>query len=323
MNAIEVHGVSKDFRAKVKPPGLWNSLKSLVSPQYKNVKAVKNINIQIKQGELVGFIGPNGAGKSTAIKMMTGILHPSRGKISVLGFNPQEERQQLAFHIGAIFGQRQQLLYHLPAMDTFELYSKIYELEESDFKKHVQELIKIFKIDELVHIPVKKLSLGQRMRCEFVASILHKPEVLFLDEPTIGLDIIAKRRVRELIRKLNKEQNLTVILTSHDLDDIEELCPRVIVINQGKVLYDGSMERMRKRITTKIMEFHLAEQTNKLPTIPGVKILIHTPALVKLEVNKKRAPVRKVLSAYMTACKVADVVIEEPPIEEIIEKLYQ
>ncbi|MDP6294350.1 MAG: AAA family ATPase, partial [Candidatus Woesearchaeota archaeon] len=181
----------------------------------------------------------------------------------------------------------------------------------------------IFKIDELVHIPVKKLSLGQRMRCEFVASILHKPEVLFLDEPTIGLDIIAKRRVRELIRKLNKEQNLTVILTSHDLDDIEELCPRVIVINQGKVLYDGSMERMRKRITTKIMEFHLAEQTNKLPTIPGVKILIHTPALVKLEVNKKRAPVRKVLSAYMTACKVADVVIEEPPIEEIIEKLYQ
>ncbi|MDP6294257.1 MAG: ATP-binding cassette domain-containing protein, partial [Candidatus Woesearchaeota archaeon] len=142
MNAIEVHGVSKDFRAKVKPPGLWNSLKSLVSPQYKNVKAVKNINIQIKQGELVGFIGPNGAGKSTAIKMMTGILHPSRGKISVLGFNPQEERQQLAFHIGAIFGQRQQLLYHLPAMDTFELYSKIYELEESDFKKHVQELIK-------------------------------------------------------------------------------------------------------------------------------------------------------------------------------------
>jgi ABC-2 type transport system ATP-binding protein len=255
--------------------------------------------------------------------MMTGILHPSRGKIKVLGYNPQEQRQDLAFHIGAIFGQRQQLLYHLPAMDTFELFAKVYELDDGDFRKRVGELVKIFKIDELVNTPVRKLSLGQRMRCEFVASILHKPEVLFLDEPTIGLDIIAKRRVRELVKKLNKEENLTVILTSHDLDDIEELCPRVIVINKGKVLYDGSMEKMRKRITTKIVEFHLAEQANKIPTIPGVKVLAHTPALVKLEVNKRRAPVRKVLSAFMAACKVADVVIEEPPIEEIIEKLYQ
>ncbi len=319
---IELSHVSKRFRTLVKEPGLKGSLKSLFSPEYKEVSAVEDVSFQLKEGELIGFIGPNGAGKSTTIKMLTGILFPSSGKLNVLGFNPQEQRTQLAYKIGVIFGQRQQLWHHLPPIDTFNLFSKIYELEEEAYQKRLNELILLFEIRPYLYTPVRKLSLGERMRCEFVASLLHRPKVLFLDEPTIGMDIIAKKSVREFIRKLNQHEKTTVILTSHDLDDIEELCPRVIIINKGRLIYDGTMNRIKNQLKYKVLELYFDKKVQTLPKIQHTKIISQTPFSVKVEIDKTKVPVRKVLDVYLKKFKVADIIIEDPPIEEIIERFY-
>ncbi|MEK6962911.1 MAG: ATP-binding cassette domain-containing protein [Nanoarchaeota archaeon] len=319
---IEVNHVSKRFRTLVKEPGFKGSLKSLFSPKYKEVSAVEDVSFQLKEGELIGFIGPNGAGKSTTIKMLTGILFPSSGKLNVLGYNPQTERIKLAYKIGVIFGQRQQLWHHLPPIDTFNLFSKIYELEEEAYQKRLNELILLFEIRPYLYTPVRKLSLGERMRCEFVASLLHRPKVLFLDEPTIGMDILAKKSVREFIRKLNQHEKTTVILTSHDLDDIEELCPRVVIINKGKLIYDGTMSRIKNQLKYKVLELYFDKKVQTLPKIQHTKIINQTPFNVKVEIDKTKVPIRKVLDVYLKKFKVVDIVIEDPPIEEIIERFY-
>lgn len=320
--AIEVSKLSKHFIVKTKQAGFRGVLKNLFSPKYKQVKAVDNISFKIKEGELVGFIGPNGAGKSTTIKMMTGILFPSKGSVTVLNHVPQEERVELAYKIGTIFGQRQQLLYHLPPIDSFNLFAKIYEINEEEYQKRLKELVKLFGIEEILQTPVRKLSLGQRMKCEFIASILHKPKILFLDEPTIGLDILAKKHVRDLIRKLNKHEKTTIILTSHDLDDIEELCERVIVINKGRVLYDGSVEKIKKKLKYKILDIYLHEQITRPIKIKYTKILEMESFRVKIQLNRTKTSVRNVLDKYFKRYKVDDIIIEDPPIEDVIEKWY-
>lgn len=319
---IEVNQVSKRFRTLVKEPGLKGSLKSMFSPEYKEVSAVEDVSFQLKEGEVVGFIGPNGAGKSTTIKMLTGILFPTSGSLKVLGLNPQEERIKLAYKIGVIFGQRQQLWHHLPPIDTFNLFSKIYELEEEAYQKRLNELILLFQIRPYLYTPVRKLSLGERMRCEFVASLLHRPKVLFLDEPTIGMDIMAKKNVRELIKRLNQHEKTTIILTSHDLDDIEELCKRVVIINKGKLLYDGSMARIKSQLKFKVLELYFDKKVQTLPKIQHTTLVKQTPFSVKIEIDKTKVPVRKVLDVYLKKFKVVDIVIEDPPIEEIIERFY-
>jgi len=319
---IQVKDVSKQFKTLVKEPGLKGSLKSLFSPKHTEITAVENVSFQLKEGELVGFIGPNGAGKSTTIKMLTGILFPTSGELNVLGYNPQEERIKLAYNIGVIFGQRQQLWYHLPAIDSFNLFAKIYELDEHAYQKRLNELILLFEIRPFLYTPVRKLSLGQRMRCEFIASLLHRPKVLFLDEPTIGMDIIAKKNVREFIRKLNQHEKTTIILTSHDLDDIEELCPRVIIINKGKLLYDGSMNRIKKKLKYKVLELYFDKKVRTLPKIKHTTILKKAPFSVTIEIDKTKIPVRRVLDTYLKKFKLADIVIEDPPIEEIIQRFY-
>ena len=320
---IQVQNLTKNFKAKQKEEGLKGSLKSIIIPKYKDVSAVDDISFNVKKGEMIGFIGPNGAGKSTTIKMMTGILFPDSGIIKVLNFNPQKKRKKLAFHIGTVFGQKPQLWYHLPAIDTFNLFSKIYEIPEEEYRRRLDKLVSLFEVENILKQPVRKLSLGQRMRCEIIASLLHNPKVLFLDEPTIGLDIIVKKKIRELIRKLNKQENVTVILTSHDMEDVEQICKRLIIINEGKIVYDGEMKKIRdKYLTHKRIIVILQNKVDSLG-IKGVKHLYRGTYKHAIEVDTEKTPIQDIVKNIMTKHKVEDITVLDPPIEEIIEKIYR
>ena len=236
MSIIEVKGLNKKFKVKEKEKGIKGSLKSIIKPKYKIINAVNDINLNVEQGEMLAFIGPNGAGKSTTIKMLTGILYPTSGEISVLGLNPSKKRKQLAYKIGTVFGQKEQLWTHLTPYDNFKFFGAIYDIQDNEIEERIEELKKTFELDEFINTPVRNLSLGQRIRCEIVAALIHKPQILFLDEPTIGLDPVVKENIRKLIKKMNKEFNTTIFLTSHDIGDIEKLCKRVVIINHGKII---------------------------------------------------------------------------------------
>jgi len=320
-SAIELHGLTKTFRVKTKQPGLLGSVKSLFRPQYKEIKAVESVNLSIGKGELVGFIGPNGAGKSTTLKMLTGILHPSGGEATVLGLTPWHDRKKLAYKIGTVFGQRSQLWLHLPAQDSFDLMAAIYDIEETAYRKRLAQLVKDFNITEFLDQPVRKLSLGQRMRCELVAALLHNPEVLYLDEPSIGLDILAKKALREHIKTINK-RGVTVILTSHDMDDIEDLCNRVIIINHGKIISDSSFEELRKKhLNRKRVTVYLNKKASTLK-MTGVETLEQTPLVAKLEIDLRKKTVQKVLAKVTSHFDIDDIDVHDPPIEEIIGSIY-
>lgn len=245
MQAIRVENLRKTYRTRVKAEGLAAGFRALFKPQYKTIEAVKDINLEIERGDIVAFIGPNGAGKSTFIKMLCGILYPTQGSVSVLGMSPYKNRRKLAMRIGSVFGQRSQLWLHLPAVDSFTLLAAIYEISDTERKKRVEELTELFDLGDFLNTPVRKLSLGQRIRCEVAASLLHEPEILFLDEPTIGLDVVVKQAIRELILKRNREHGTTVFLTSHDPTDIEQLCRRAIVIDDGAVVLDTMVETLQ------------------------------------------------------------------------------
>jgi ABC-2 type transport system ATP-binding protein len=320
---ISIKDLTKSFKSRLPAEGLKNKVKSVFAPKYKTVNAVNNISFSIKKGELVGFIGPNGAGKSTTLKMLSGILFPNSGELTVCGLSPQKNRKKLAYKIGTIFGQKPQLWFHLPAIDTFELFSKIYELDKNEYKKRVDYLIKKFEIGKIIHQPVRKLSLGQRMRCEFVLALLHKPEVLFLDEPTIGLDITIKKTIRELIKKINKEEGVTVILTSHDMDDVETICNRVVVINHGEIIYDDTLDKIKEKyIDKKIIRI----ETND-PIIfkerKGIKVIRRSTFEVEAIVDTTKIDFSKITQDFLKKNSLSDVTIEEPPIEDIIEKIYK
>jgi ABC-2 type transport system ATP-binding protein len=322
MDAIVVRGLSKVFRVKVKGSGIKGSFKSLLKPEYKEIKAVDNISFSIKQGELVGFIGPNGAGKSTTLKMLTGILFPSAGEASVLGLIPWKERKKLAYKIGTVFGQRSQLWMHLPCQDTFDLFAAIYNIEEKEYRKRLAKFVKTFEIEEFLNVPVRKLSLGQRMRCELVAALLHNPQVLYLDEPSIGLDILAKKALREYIKKINSE-GVTVILTSHDMGDIEEVCDRVIIINHGIIVQDSTFEELRKSFLNKKVISVYLKKPAKVFSMRGVKIIKSSKEEVRLEVDTKVAEIQHVLTKVSAHYDIEDIEVTDPPIEEIIEEMYK
>ena len=324
MPSIEVISLQKTFQAKRKAEGLGGSLRSLFKPDYSSIEAVRGLTFQMDAGELLGFIGPNGAGKSTTIKILTGILHPTGGDAKVLGFVPWKERQQLAYHIGTVFGQRPQLWYHLPAIDTFRLFGKIFEMEDSETKKRIGFLSEAFEIQDLLETPVRKLSLGQRMRCEVAASLLHRPKLILLDEPSIGLDVVAKQRIRDAIREMAKIDNLGVLLTSHDAGDLEALCKRVIIINHGQIVYEDKVSNLkRKFLTSKLVEVRYADEVSKSFAIEGVEILKVGHYGVKLRFDIHKSPVEKVLSHVTDAGSVVDITISDPPLEEVIAKIYQ
>lgn len=266
MQAIKAENLSKSFRVKRKEKGMRGSIRAILHPQTEEIKAVDGVSFTVEEGEILAFIGPNGAGKSTTIKMLTGILYPDGGKVEVLGIDPVKKRKQLAYHIGTVFGQKEQLWTHLTPYDNFQFFSAIYDIPDQEARKRILELADCFELGAFINTPVRNLSLGQRIRCEIVASLIHKPRVLFLDEPTIGLDPVVKETIRSLIRQMNEEMHTTIFLTSHDVGDIEKLCKRVVIVNAGKIVLDEPMEHLRNAdlagipLENIIMEIYKSEE---------------------------------------------------------------
>ncbi len=324
MTAIVVRELTKNFQTKRKAAGLGASLRALYRPEYHTVEAVRGISFQMEAGELLGFIGPNGAGKSTTIKILTGILYPTSGQVSVLGYTPWTQRRQLAYHIGTVFGQRPQLWYHLPAIDTFSLFGKIYELDDREVKKRIQFLAEAFEIRDLLETPVRKLSLGQRMRCEIAASLLHRPSLLLLDEPSIGLDVVAKQQIRDTIRQMNEVEKVGVLLTSHDAGDLEALCKRVIIINHGQIVYEDKVSTLKRRhLTTKDVGVRYAAEIAPDFKIPGAETIKVGKYGAKLRFDTRQTPVETILSRLAAAGAVADITISDPSLEDVIATIYQ
>ena len=322
MAIIEVKNLSKDFKVKLKSKGFKGSLKSIIKPSYKTVKAVKNISFEVEKGEVIAFIGPNGAGKSTTIKMLTGILYPDKGDIKVLGIDPRKERKKLAYNIGTVFGQKEQLWMHLTPYDNFKFFGAIYDIPEYAVEKKIEELKQVFELEEFIDTPVRNLSLGQRIRCEIVASLIHEPSVLFLDEPTIGLDPVVKENIRTLIKRMNKEYKTTIFLTSHDISDIEKLCKRVIIINSGQVVLDDSMENLKYHyLNNKIVDVKMKEKVN-LEDEDGLTILRDKEYNLKIEVDTKKRSITDALK-LLNPDNIIDINISNTPLEDIISDIYK
>src|SRR5688500_4400181 len=324
MPAIEVTDLQKTFQSKRKTAGISGSVRSLFKPEYSSVEAVRRLTFRMDAGELLGFIGPNGAGKSTTIKMLTGILHPTDGDARVLGYTPWKDRQKLAYHIGTVFGQRPQLWYHLPAIDTFTLFGKIYEMDDRETKTRIRQLAEAFEIQDLLETPVRKLSLGQRMRCEVAASLLHRPKLVLLDEPSIGLDVVAKQHIRDAIREMAGFENVGVLLTSHDAGDLEALCKRVSIGNHGQIVYEGKVSNLtREIVASKPVEVRSAQEVSNAVQVDGTEMIKVGQYGVKLRFDSQKTPVEKVLSHLTDAGSVVDITISDPPLEEVIAKIYQ
>ncbi|HEY3365811.1 MAG TPA: ATP-binding cassette domain-containing protein [Symbiobacteriaceae bacterium] len=322
---IAVRGLRKVFKLQRKPEGGWARFRAAFKPEVVEQEAVKSIDLVAERGEALAFIGPNGAGKSTTIKMLTGILHPTAGEATVLGYTPWKQRQQLAFRIGSVFGQKSQLWLHLPPVDTFNLLARIYELDWPVYLKRRSELVALFELEEIMHTPARRLSLGQRMRCEIAASLLHAPEIIFLDEPTIGLDPVAKASIRDLIRRANKEDGVTVFLTSHDAGDVEQLCKRVVIINHGEIILDDSVNALKRDfMKSRMIDLKLATLFDgAAPPIPGVTVVKAKGYGVKLEVDTAVAPIEAVVGELLRTYTVQDITIENPPMEQIIADIYR
>jgi ABC-2 type transport system ATP-binding protein len=321
-SAISVELLCKSYRARETEPGLYGSIKGLLHPRFRLVEAVKNISFGIAPGERVAFIGPNGAGKSTTLKMLCGILYPSGGKAQVLGLAPWSQRTALSYQIGTVFGQRSQLWYHLPARDTFDLLARVYDLEKDVYRRRREELMEIFNLADLLAKPVRQLSLGERMRCEIVASLLHHPQVLLLDEPTVGLDVTAKAAIRRLIRTTSEREGMTVLLTSHDTGDIEGVCDRVIVINEGTLILDQALSGLRQNyIKEKIITVETEEEQCAFE-FESVERRRTQPYRTVLQVDLSRTTIEAVVAALLKQAKVTDLTVEDPPLEEIIKRIY-
>lgn len=322
MNIIEVKNLNKEFKIKEKEKGIKGSIKSIIKPKYKTINAVENISFAIEKGEILAFIGPNGAGKSTTIKMLTGILYPTSGEIMVNGINPSKERKKLAYKIGTVFGQKEQLWMHLTPYDNFKFFGAIYDIPNNEIENRIEELKDTFELEEFINTPVRNLSLGQRIRCEIVASMIHKPEILFLDEPTIGLDPVVKENIRKLIKKMNKELGTTIFLTSHDVGDIEKLCKRVIIVNKGKIIMDDTMNNLKYHyLNKKIIEVKLKEKVN-LQDEEGIMVLKDKGNNLKVEIDSKKKGVADVIKLLDTD-KIIDINISNIPLEDIITSIYK
>lgn len=323
MSFINVKHIKKTFKVAKKQSGIKATLKNFIKRDYKYIEAIKDISFDIEEGSIVGYIGQNGAGKSTTIKILSGILIPDGGEVTVNGLNPWKDRKKYVSSIGVVFGQRSQLWWDIPAEDTFDLLKDIYKIDEQKFKKNKEYLIKLLNIEDIIRIPVRQLSLGQRMRCEIAASLLHEPKILFLDEPTIGLDAISKQIVRDFIKRINKEQKVTVILTTHDMSDIEALAKRIIMIGNGQVVYDGTLNNLKKKydhrkyvsVTTKTKLSKLRKKgiIKQEKTGEGYKFMIDSDTL----------NISDFLKYLSQKIDIKDLEIDDESLDNIIINLYQ
>jgi ABC-2 type transport system ATP-binding protein len=326
-NVIEVKDLEKVFEFSVKDESK-SFFANLFSPTKKKVVAVNKINFSVKIGERIAFIGPNGAGKSTTIKMLTGILFSTNGKVKVLGLNPETDRKKLAYKIGTVFGQRSQMFPNLSIIDSMYFFGKMYDLEEDKIAERLKYLVQVFDLENFKNQPVRKLSLGQRMRGEIACALVHSPEIIFLDEPTIGLDVIAKKSLRELLLKINKEENVTIFLTSHDVGDIEALCERTIIVNRGEIVIDAKTEEIQKNfIHEKYVDVFLSKKITNLPELPnGINYKNTEKAKesekIKLIINLKVLNIREALQKVLEIFEVIDIEVYDVELEEVIREMY-
>lgn len=328
---IRVENLTKEFRISKKYPGFKGAIKSFFSTEYTTKKAVDGISFEINDGEIVGYIGANGAGKSTTIKMMTGILTPTNGIVSINGLVPYENREKNAKNIGVVFGQKTQLWWDLPISETFSLLKDIYDVSDEDFEERMRFLKDVLGLEEFFLSPVRTLSLGQRMRADLAAALIHNPNVIYLDEPTIGLDIVVKERVRKAIKEINEKYKTTIILTTHDLNDIEELCSRIIIIDSGKKIYDGELNGVKEKfgyLTT--VEIQIKEEVDleKFNEFDEMKVddefkIEYKENKLAITFNKNKMSSADVIGRVMKKLTVIDFVIKETSIEDIVKKMYR
>jgi ABC-2 type transport system ATP-binding protein len=324
---IDVRELSKNFRTFKRREGVWGSIQNLFVRDYTTVNAVDRVSFTVQRGEMVGYIGPNGAGKSTSIKMLTGILVPSSGEAHVNGFVPYKQRRQYVKSIGVVFGQRTQLWWDIAVVESFKLLRRIYEVSEKDFRERMEKFNEILSIQDYLFTPVRKLSLGERMRCDLAAALLHNPPLLFLDEPTIGLDVVAKDQIRKFLRAINREFQTTVLLTTHDLDDIEELCRRIMIIDHGRLLYDGPLDLLKQKLLrTKQIKFAVKDST-QLAGVRGFARegleLEQVDALTyRIRFDRTRLATADLIRQILNTVEVRDLLIEDEPIEEVVKRIY-
>lgn len=323
MALIEVKNICKNFEIYKRQKGFANSLKSLFSRQYEIKRAVDNISFNLERGELVGYVGPNGAGKSTTIKMLAGILVPTSGTITVDGKIPHLNRKQNAMHIGVVFGQRSQLYWDLPMEDTFELYKKMYKIDNQRFRRNVDFYIELLEMQEFLRRPVRQLSLGQKMRADLAVALLHDPEIVYLDEPTIGLDVVAKSRIRRFIKEVNKEKKTTVILTTHDMDDIEQICTRLIMIDKGQMIYDGTLEAFKEIYGEgHMLTVDFADESVKIDD-SRLKVIKEEGPRKWIVFKKQDIGIAEAVTLITRKYNITDLNLKEPDIEEIVKTTYE
>lgn len=321
MPAVETVDLCKTYVSTKKQPGIMGSIKGLFSREKNEVEAVKSVSLSIEEGEIVAFLGPNGAGKTTTLKMLSGILHPTSGKSSVLGFEPFQRKNEMLRQIALVMGNKNQLWWDLPAWDSFIVLRELYEVPEDRFKKRLDALVETLQIKEIINTQVRKLSLGERMKCELVAALLHSPRVLFLDEPTIGLDVVSQKRIREFLQQVHKDDGTTILLTSHYMQDVTELCDRVIVIDHGSKVFDGSIESLTSRFSgTRMVTLILSERVDKPDLEKYGVVLALDEGEAQLEIP--RAETATIVSGLLQNMPVNDVRIEEPSMEEIVRRLF-
>lgn len=324
MNMITARNLHKQFKTPVVREGRFSGVRTLFSRQYVTKEAVRDISFDIRQGEFVGYIGPNGAGKSTTIKMLTGILHPTGGEVLLGGMNPHEERRRTVRQLGVVFGQRSQLWWDLPVKDSYDILAEMYGVSPEVKKKRLSQFAELLDLESFWATPVRKLSLGQRMRADLAASMLHDPELLFLDEPTIGLDVNAKRNIRQFLRTLNEEFGKTILLTTHDMDDIEQLCSRVMVINHGQLTYDGTISSLRDTIGLPTMIRVAFRKQVQLPnTLPSaIQVTSMDDRVLTALVNRKEWRTMDILKELEQWGEIDDIEMKEPDFEDVIHNVY-
>lgn len=322
MSQIIVENLVKTFRVAERQSGLWGAVRGLAQRRYRTVAALSDVSFTLEPGELVGYIGPNGAGKSTTVKVLSGILVPDSGRCEVLGHVPWRERIAYVRQIGVVFGQRSQLWWDLPVIESFDLLRDIYGVSAADYAPIRDELVSTLNLQSLLDTPVRQLSLGQRMRCDLAAALIHAPRLLFLDEPTIGLDAVSKLAVRDFVKKLNRQRGVTVILTTHDMDDIEALCTRVIVIGGGRILSDGTLDDMRGRVTRERWLLIDLEDPEERICDPDVTVLSREGSQVRLSFDPTLISPAALISRITATHAVRDLFVQNPPIEEVIARMY-